>query len=248
MSGEPQFSEYVVYADESGTASMAGIDPDYSIFVLAFVVIEKRHYAERVVPNLQTLKFDFFGHDQIVLHEHELRRQEDDFAFLRTDKALREGFLGRVNDIVTQLDAEVIAAIVDKTEHQRRYDDPWDPYRIALQFCMEKLAACLRQRQQSGRIQHVVFESRGTKEDRELELEFRRIVQNESRWGYVKTDFSEMAWRPIFASKQTNSAGLQLADLFARPIGLNYLRPDQPNRAFEIIEPKLRHQDYKVFP
>ena len=44
----------------------------------------------------------------------------------------------------------------------------------------------------------------------------------------------------VFASKWINSAGLQLADLTARPIALSCLRPDQPNRAFDIIEPKIR--------
>ena len=52
-----------------------------------------------------------------------------------------------------------------------------------------------------------------------------------------------------------NSAGLQLADLIARPIGLNYLKPQQGNRAFEIIKDKILKREeksndfgYKVFP
>ena len=40
--------------------------------------------------------------------------------------------------------------------------------------------------------------------------------------------------------KKSNSAGLQIADLTARPIGLKTLRPNQPNRAYDIIETKLR--------
>jgi hypothetical protein len=43
-----------------------------------------------------------------------------------------------------------------------------------------------------------------------------------------------------FADKRTNSAGLQLADLTARPIGRHVMDPAQPNRAWDIIEPKLR--------
>jgi len=42
-----------------------------------------------------------------------------------------------------------------------------------------------------------------------------------------------------FVSKQANSAGLQLADLIARPIGLRLLRPQKLNRAFDIIQPKI---------
>ena len=42
----------------------------------------------------------------------------------------------------------------------------------------------------------------------------------------------------VFADKKINSAGLQIADLLVRPIGLHNLRPGQPNRTFEIIAPK----------
>ena len=60
----------------------------------------------------------------------------------------------------------------------------------------------------------------------------------------------------VFADKQVNSTGLQIADLIARPIGLKTLRPDQPNRAYEIIEGKFRRSasgkvdgwGLKVFP
>lgn len=43
----------------------------------------------------------------------------------------------------------------------------------------------------------------------------------------------------IFADKKTNSVGLQLADLVARPIGLKIIRPGQENSAFEILANKL---------
>jgi len=44
----------------------------------------------------------------------------------------------------------------------------------------------------------------------------------------------------IFADKKTNSSGLQMADLVARPIARVILDlPGQPNRAWPIIEKKL---------
>ena len=49
---------------------------------------------------------------------------------------------------------------------------------------------------------------------------------------------------PVFASKQSNSTGLPLADLTARPIGGHFLRPNQPNKAYDAIRTKLR-QDHK---
>ena len=42
----------------------------------------------------------------------------------------------------------------------------------------------------------------------------------------------------IFSDKKVMSSGLQLADLVARPIGLNLLKPEQPNIAFNILKKK----------
>jgi len=63
-----RFSDYVVYVDESGDHSLASIDRDYPVFVLALCVFHKRHYAEKIVPAVHKLKFNYLGHDCVVLH------------------------------------------------------------------------------------------------------------------------------------------------------------------------------------
>jgi hypothetical protein len=40
--------------------------------------------------------------------------------------------------------------------------------------------------------------------------------------------------------KKHNSTGLQLAYRMAHPIGRHVINPDQPNRAYDILEPKLQ--------
>ena len=70
-------------------------------------------------------------------------------------------------------------------------------------------------------------------EDSELELEFRRICDRENR---TRRTFH---FRLVFADKKSNSSGLQLAYLIARPVGMRVLRPLQDNRAYEILEKKL---------
>jgi hypothetical protein len=104
---------------------------------------------------------------------------------------------------------------------------------------MERLRDHLLRRGQKSRLVHVLFESRGHREDRELEIEFRRVCANRSNWGYRRADFSQLTFEPVFVNKAANSTGLQLADLVARPIALNFLKPDQTNRAYEIISAKL---------
>jgi len=77
---ERRFSDYVVYVDESGDHALASIDPGYPVFVLALCVFQKRHYAEKVIPAVAKLKFNYFGHDSVVLPETDIRRQKGDFA------------------------------------------------------------------------------------------------------------------------------------------------------------------------
>jgi len=43
----------------------------------------------------------------------------------------------------------------------------------------------------------------------------------------------------LFANKQANFAGLQLADLVARLVGMSILRLEQENRAFEMLKRKF---------
>lgn len=240
------FSDYIVFVDESGDHGLTGIDPQFPVFALAFCVLRKEDYVTQVSPAFQQFKFEFFGHDEVVLHEHEIRKQQQPFAFLRTDPALRTRFMDGVSGLIAAAPFRIIASVIDKTRLVDRYASPWNPYGIALRFCMERLLAFLRSEGQLGRLTHVCFESRGAKEDRELELEFRRICANGSRWGWSAPDFSTMAFESLFTPKASNSVGLQMADLVARPIALNTMRPGQPNRAYETLSPKIWKM--KVFP
>ena len=240
------FSDYMIFADESGDHGLDGYSPAYPIFVLAFALVEKERYLTQIVPSLQRMKMEFFGHDQVVFHERDIRKQLAPFGFLRTDPNLRAAFLERMNEIVAAAEFDLFCAVIQKERLKAKYADPWSPYEIGLLFCMEQALARLRALGQEARRVHVVFESRGKPEDSALELEFRRITANARNWGYKRPDFSYCEWEPLIVPKSVNSSGLQLADLAARPIGLRTLRPDQPNRAFDILRPKLRA--LKTFP
>ena len=87
---------------------------------------------------------------------------------------------------------------------------------------------------------HVIVEKRGRNEDDELELEFCRICDG-ANYKSEKLNFEI-----VFADKKSNSAGLQLADLVARPIGLSVLRPEQSNRAFDAVKSKLLQKNGRV--
>lgn len=248
------FSDHILYFDESGSPELEHIDPHYPLFVLTCVLVAKEDYISRVVPAVQRLKFDFVGHDQLILHEIDIRKQDADFLFLRRDPAQRKAFIERTGQLVLEAPVEVISAVIRKDALKKQYAKPFDPYEIAVQFCLEMASERLRALGQQGREVAAIFEKRGHKEDETVELAFRRIVSGNTRlkvganFRHRVSALANFEWTPRFVSKKSNSSGLQLADLMARPIGLSVLRPDQPNRAFETIKTKIGERMLKCFP
>lgn len=243
------YSDYVIYVDESGDHSLDPIDRDYPVFVLDFCIFRKDHYANVVAPKVQAFKFAHFGHDIVVLHEHEIRKQKPPFVFLQNQQK-RAVFMDGLNQLIERADFTIVAAAIHKERLARQYTHPANPYEMALTFCMERAYAFLRDIGQHTQMTHIIVERRGKREDDDLELAFRRIHDGANKWGRMPR------FEIVFADKKTNSAGLQLADLTARPIGRHVLDPSQPNRAWDIIEPKLRRSPQgqvngwglKIFP
>ncbi len=229
--GGSSHSDYIVYVDESGDHSLTSIDPDYPVFVLSFCIFRKEEYANRVAPAIRQLKFTTFGHDMVVLHEADIRRKKG--AFSRLSKEPREAFLNELTDSIGAADFQLVAVVIDKRKLKARYHNPAHPYHLALEFGLERIYRLLKGAGQDDALTYIVCEARGAKEDAELELEFRRICDGANYFN------RPLPFDLILADKKTNSEGLQLADLTARPIGLTVLRPDQHNRAAEGLEGKF---------
>lgn len=229
---ETPFSKYIVYVDESGDHSLQSIDQNYPIFVLAFCVFHKRHYSEVIVPTLEKFKFNHFGHDQVVLHETEIRKEKGAFNIFRS-RSEKEGFLDQLTTIIDYSNFILISCTIDKNGLHRKGEFDSNPYHLALGYCMETLYQFLKEKDQQEKQIHVVVECRGDKEDKELELEFRRVCDGNNRLGIT------LPFEILFADKKVMSTGLQLADLVARPIGLHTLRPSQNNRAFDVLKKKF---------
>ncbi len=226
------FSDYIVYVDESGDHSLAKFDPLFPVFVLTFCIFRKTDYIERIVPALQRIKFKHFGHDMIVFHEREIRKASGPFSVL-TEKVLRDEFMADLNQWVEQSPLTIIAVVIRKELYAQKHDEKLNPYHFAMRLGLERVEKYLRRNQQTDRKTHIIFEARGKREDDELELEFRRVCDGAN---YRNESFP---FQIVFAAKQINSSGLQLADLTARPVGRHVMDPQQENRAFEIIKKKM---------
>lgn len=241
-------TDFLVFVDESGDHGLAQVAADYPVFVLAFCIIRKEHYARHLLPTVTEFKFRHFGHDQVILHERDIRKDTGPFSILR-DPVRKETFLGELTDLIEAAELTVIACVIRKDRLVGQYTRPNNPYELALGLGLERVQKWLARQGAVGSTP-VVIECRGQREDRELELEFRRICDGANYSG-ERWDFN-----PTFVSKLANVPGLQVADLIARPIGRAVLAPTQANRAWDVIELKLdrsptgtvRGWGLKVFP
>jgi hypothetical protein len=245
----PSFDDYVVFVDESGDHGMVSIDPSYPMFVLAFCVFEKEAYTTRVAPAVMRFKFRHFGHDQVILHEHEIRKTKGSFKFLFSPER-RAPFYDDLNALVAESPFTLVASAIHKERHRARYANPENPYGIAVGFGLERVFRHLAGLGCRGGTTHFLFERRGEKEDAEVELVFRRVCDGDNRAG------GRLPFNIVMADKKCNAPGLQIADLVARPIGRKLLDPAQANRAYDILERKFRRSPegkiggwgLKVFP
>lgn len=231
---DPKYSDYVVYVDESGDHSLTSIDRNYPVFVLTFCIFRKKYYSEFVIPILRKLKFAIFGHDMVILHEHDIRKKKG--AFRDFGKEKREAFFEELNILIAGMDFTLISRVIDKHELKKQNVKNIHIYHLAMEICLGQLHSFLKDQGQDDRFTHIICEARGAVEDRALELEFRRICDG------VSTEYSRLPFEVVIADKKTNSEGLQIADLISRPVGLSVVRPNQSNRALKIIEKKF----YKV--
>jgi hypothetical protein len=233
MTHSNKYSDFLVFVDESGDHNLARIDPQFPVFVLLFAIFRKDDYIEKVCPELQRFKLEFWGHDEVVLHEHEIRKPFGDFLFL-INKEIRGKFLEKLTQQMQDLPVTVVAVVIDKPEYAARYSQPVNPYDYALETGLERVYRYLQDSGQGDNETAIIVEKRGRREDAELELAFRRVCDGSNAL------HKPMPFQLVMIPKTSNSTGLQLTDLMARPVALNHLRPDHQNRAYVIIESKFR--------
>ena len=132
------FGKYIVYVDESGDHAMQKIDEKYPVFVLAFCIFHKTHYSESVVPALEKFKFKHFGHDEVVLHENEIRKEKGAFRIFPS-REHKTAFLDELTSIISDNNFILISCVIRKEGLKERQELPQHPYHTALRFCAKLL-------------------------------------------------------------------------------------------------------------
>lgn len=225
----------VLFLDESGDHNLGKIDPQYPLFVLGGVIVDKG-YAEGVLTEaFREFKQRLFGREDLILHTADITRNRNGFERLK-DREFRERFYAELNSLLRSLGFKVVACAIRKEDHLVRYGvAALDPYVLSLdipaeRFCMEV-----------GNIENggvIVAECRDATLDRQLEIAWLNLKIQGTRFMQAKAidhRISALNLRP----KSQNLAGLQLADLVVSPIG-RYVLGKPTKEDFRIVESKFR--------
>ncbi|MDH4224941.1 MAG: DUF3800 domain-containing protein [Deltaproteobacteria bacterium] len=242
-------SRYIAFFDESGDHSLTKIDTDFPLFLLCTVVVEREAYANKIIPMIGAFKLRYFAHEGFNLHSRDIRKSSGPFSFLQNSE-LRNLFLKDMNELMAKLPFTLFATAIKKDPYIKKYGSTAkNPYSVALEYTFERILHFMESNQATDL--PVIAEGRGRQEDDELRASFLRLL-NGGTFYNKRERFNNLHCPLSFRKKNDNICGIQLADLCAYPTARHVLKPQENNRAFEVIQPRFydcgRVNGLKVFP
>ena len=211
--------KYRLYVDEVGNPDLkSSADENHRFLCLAGIIVDLDYVIRVLSPDLEALKVRYFGShpdEPIILHRKEILYKKPPFSTLQNPETeLR--FNNELLDKLHEWDYSVITVIIDKREHSEKYSTwRYDPYHYCQEVLIERYRLFLNINKAKG---DVMFESRGGKEDMRLKRSFRAIMDSGTH--NLSSEVLHMHLTSVelkIKSKQTNIAGLQVADLIAHP-------------------------------
>lgn len=211
--------KYRIYIDEVGNPDLNSSNlKDHRFLCLTGVIIKLSYLNETIQPELNTLKNCFFKSDPdepIIFHRKEIIYKKGPFSVLKNpDTENRFNF--HLLSLLEKWDYTVITVVIDKLEHNQRYSTwKYDPYHYCQEIMIERFRLFLNINKSYG---DIMFESRGGKEDMRLKKSFRKLME-EGTHNLTSIQLCEHITTKELKvkNKQSNIAGLQIADLLAHP-------------------------------
>ena len=92
----------------------------------------------------------------VILHESDIRI--GDGYFSNFSKEVKDNFLGSLTKIIKNQDFTVITAIIDKNKLKTQYVDSFNPYYLAMEFCLERLYLFLQEKQNTNKGNYIFID------------------------------------------------------------------------------------------
>lgn len=211
-------------------------------FILGGYIISKTEYDNVVKNRIIDLKINTFGSTEVVLHEIDLRKNDDAPYIVLKDKEKREQFWAELRDIFQQSDIYTIGAAVHEENYKQLYVNDFsnNVYFITMQIILENFVHFLDNRKAKGII---YLESTNPTEDQRLVNHYHTIVANGTLFLH-KSALQKRLTTINFAIKDDNNHGLQLADFVPNPLAREASnRKQKKPTLYDIIDSKLYDGD-----
>ena len=225
----------ILFLDESGDHNLSVIDPQYPLFVLGGIIVDKDYAEGEMEREVRAFKREIFGNEEINLHTADITRNR--FGFERMiETQFRENFYQKLNALMRRLQYQVVACAIRKDEHLRAYGvAALDPYLLSLDVLVERFCLEIGDVASGGII---VAERRNPTLDHQLELAWLNLKVQGTRFMRAK-DIERRVLSLNLRDKTENIGGLQLADLVVTPIG-RFVLGKSAKEDFEIVQSKFR--------
>jgi hypothetical protein len=210
---------YRLYIDESGDHTYKKLN-EVSHRYLALLGLWCRQKDEYVAlhDGLEKLRRDVFGprpDDPVILHREDIINKRGDFYVLQApdkERALNDGLL----QLVQSASFRMVCIVIDKQQHQDKYASPMHPYHYCLAAVLQRYCGWLNYKNVVG---DVLAEARGRVEDQQLESAYSNIHASGTLYLEASTAQRVLTSKSLnLRRKDSDIAGLQLADVLAHPV------------------------------
>lgn len=220
----------ILYIDESGRAYP---EPHISgtplpAFALSAIALPEEKFDDYVFA-ANEIKLEFFGKTDITFHEPQMRNREGWFSF-GDDKSKQEEFDKAIDKLLINTNFAVFGVGIRKeafrTEFVESGLDPYlssDIYSVAILMLLERYLEFLID-QPIKRMGRVIFESQGSREDAEHQLEYARILLDGSQW-VPSSAFRAWLETGLRFQPKCGSDPMEISDMFARDL-FEWVRSD----------------------
>ncbi len=141
-----------LFLDESGDHNLSVIDPQYPVFVLGGLIVDKDYAEGEMTARVREFKRALFGTDALILHTADIARNRNGFEQLK-DAAFRQLFYERLNSLMQDLEYQVVACAIRKDLHRNLYGPTaQDPYMSSLRVLVERFCYEIGDKENGGEI------------------------------------------------------------------------------------------------
>jgi hypothetical protein len=210
--------EYVLFIDETGTASPKDIHSDYYILAGCAVKETERQKLKIVADQI---KYKYWSDTDIVFHSREIGRKENDFSILGRHATFTK-FLIDLEDVLAKRDFHMFFVLVDKAKAKKLNWNDIKIYKETSNRIVEQFLMFLMSQKARGKI---VVEAATAQKD----FYFHRALNAYLAGGipalnithqHVKETLTSIS----FVTKQNFDIEEQVADLFAYAARCHYYR------------------------